>query len=1055
MSLQSSISALAADLGSPKPPCESTKNSGLGSDSLVSATPTTTAEKSSNADSQGSQSTQMSEEMELDLLEEFESSPQVHPASPSVKKDCSEGQQTSETASVTSFNGSSKSSPITSASKMCLDCLTVLTSPDTVEAPISRSFSRQWPHSGSSWNGSPLAPLNLEPLSLASGYCWLARPGALSSVSKTAREPGQTKAETKWRKLGLIGSGEVANPEFLEKALFDAPIGWTSLQESRPATELIEADGKPSEIPSTGVSPLLPCNESLPTSDLQEIEVGDRVLLDRKKGIVVEIGSGANPYLVEWNVGDNGRIWHSQDEIQGSIYREVDDTFQLFDLIEWPTTWGVIIAISPDRPRPYSIEMRAGNVVHQKCEFEKNNRRVEVGLSVQGHLRCVQMGIRLFVGSHSHSVKGDRVDLAGDRCFSAAVKPGGFLKHLNPGQVRCLLDSGAFSDKPEDRLSPEQALERQLQWEQGAAKIWGSEAWGRKWQVLALASYDYLIDETWVDGNRTKRRWSAEDAERAVAETIANARYLASQRDRLAPRKLILAAQGVNADQYERCVDRILEFAQPEDWIGFGGWCILGTPIGKPWIPVFFEVLHRCLPKIAAVGISHIHIFGCTYLQVLGPALWLCDRYGISISVDSSRPILDHTRGDLKKAGARGQNWRESVKWWNSTLANLRKSEWYQKPERSEKGAIAPSGSSGLTDLTSELFQAHHDAIEAATTAANAMRAELQHTLRCGKLLHQAKTLGKQTGEIPHGGWEDWLKQESRQRGTSLAPRTAQEYMRLYKHWPEIEAKAKARALALLNLTKSEALKLIAQSKDQKAAALRQEIQVRAQSRQLQAQADEREHERKPSQSLPLEELQQMDPAQLKTELIRINQEESDRAELLSGDSLYQTPAILMARKRAVLERLEEKGKSAIARAFEEGTDYALPQGVSERDRASVPVEKSSLSELLDRLVAMGAIAPCNAYGTHKIQFGAGEEEEFLHWVQHPARDAHSSVLFESEATLEACLRAECQRRGWEYSIRWSGEGAIALVNGHQRRAGGGAIAFVGAYLAARDEGEQ
>jgi hypothetical protein len=316
--------------------------------------------------------------------------------------------------------------------------------------------------------------------------------------------------------------------------------------------------------------------------------------------------------------------------------------------------------------------------------------------------------IRLFVGSHSQSVKGEIIDLSGDRCFTAAYpavggKPGKFLSNLNPDRLTVLLDSGAFSDPPKKRLSPQGALERQLNWEKQA-----SEFWGKPWQVYVLASYDFLIDETWVENEREKRRWSAADAEGAVVETIENARFLASQREALTPRKLILTAQGVSADQYEYCVDQILEFATPDDWIGLGGWCILGTPIGKPWLPVFWQVLQRCIPKIAAAGVRHVHIFGCTYLPAISGLLWLADKYGITVSADSSRPILDHTRGDLKKAGARGQNWRESVEWWIKTLADLRAGEWYQEPG----AAIAPTTSpDALDELISDLKEELEPAI--------------------------------------------------------------------------------------------------------------------------------------------------------------------------------------------------------------------------------------------------------------------------------------------------------------------------------------------------------
>ena len=65
----------------------------------------------------------------------------------------------------------------------------------------------------------------------------LPRPGALSWSGK-GRPPGTTKSEAKAKKLGLIGKKQVFNPEWLELQ-FGLPIGWTSLQEHRAATELL------------------------------------------------------------------------------------------------------------------------------------------------------------------------------------------------------------------------------------------------------------------------------------------------------------------------------------------------------------------------------------------------------------------------------------------------------------------------------------------------------------------------------------------------------------------------------------------------------------------------------------------------------------------------------------------------------------------------------------------------------------------------------------------------------------------------------------------------
>ena len=317
-------------------------------------------------------------------------------------------------------------------------------------------------------------------------------------------------------------------------------------------------------------------------------------------------------------------------------------------------------------------------------------------------------GIRLFVGGHAGTIQGEREDLAGDRCFTAAHRPQAAL--LNPLELTGLLDSGAFSDPWERRLSFEQALARQVKWEQKAIKTWQrqwqrhlrdlamcfwqneelvkqiveweqliSHAWER-WQSYAFVSYDLLIDEVWVAGKRQKQRWSVADANSAVQATIEAAAYLATQRERLDPRKLILSCQGVDSIQYLECVQEVLKVATPSDWIGLGGWCILGRQ--KSWMPEFWATLHAILPIISAANIKHVHLFGVLYLPALGGLLWLADHYGLTVSTDSTRPVLEATWADQKKSGARFAYWRENVAWWKCTLSNLRSSEYYREPPR-------------------------------------------------------------------------------------------------------------------------------------------------------------------------------------------------------------------------------------------------------------------------------------------------------------------------------------------------------------------------------------
>jgi hypothetical protein len=281
--------------------------------------------------------------------------------------------------------------------------------------------------------------------------------------------------------------------------------------------------------------------------------------------------------------------------------------------------------------------------------------------------------VRLYVGADAQNVQRRRFNLTGLRCFSGAYGP---MSRFTPGEaarVTGLLDSGAFSDPPGKRLTPEGALERQLRWERNAER-W----WGHPWKAEALVSYDLLIDEKWSGGRRKKERWTVAEADRAVRVTVDAAAHLAAQRSRLAPRRLVLAAQGVDACQYQECVAGVLAHARPGDTLGLGGWCILGRQ--RSWLPTFWAAMRRTLPLAAAAGLAGVHLFGVLYRPALGPLLWLCDRDGLALSTDSKSPALDVTWKDAKKAGARTATWEKNVEWWQDALAGLRGCAHYREP---------------------------------------------------------------------------------------------------------------------------------------------------------------------------------------------------------------------------------------------------------------------------------------------------------------------------------------------------------------------------------------
>ena len=204
---------------------------------------------------------------------------------------------------------------------------------------------------------------------------------------------------------------------------------------------------------------------------------------------------------------------------------------------------------------------------------------------------------------------------------------------LNPDQpVSYILDSGAFQDVSGRRLSFEDALERQLNFE----KIVGRPAYG-------IVSYDHLVDEQIVDGVQTKQRVSKDVGLEFVQETIDAAAYLSSNRERLAGRKLILSCQGADDRQYLDCLDAILDIAQPGDMIGFGGFCILSK--SKKYEEEFYRVVTKSFPKIRDAGIDRVHIFGMGVFRALVQADIFGRMNGIECSYDTSAAELNAVFG--------------------------------------------------------------------------------------------------------------------------------------------------------------------------------------------------------------------------------------------------------------------------------------------------------------------------------------------------------------------------------------------------------------------------
>lgn len=186
---------------------------------------------------------------------------------------------------------------------------------------------------------------------------------------------------------------------------------------------------------------------------------------------------------------------------------------------------------------------------------------------------------------------------------------------------------GAFSDNPKHRLTPAGALKRQLN---HATKYQYDD------QIALLGTYDLLIDETWNDNVRVKRRWTIQDAEWAVGETVQAAQWLNKHRVGI---PLVLSAQGVDAAQYLHCVEMLIDCFQSGDVLGFGGWCVVGR-IPRQMMEIFRQTCDLVLPFIAKQGIYAVHIWGVIFPPALAYLLSVARIYNISVSTDSTGPKL-------------------------------------------------------------------------------------------------------------------------------------------------------------------------------------------------------------------------------------------------------------------------------------------------------------------------------------------------------------------------------------------------------------------------------
>ncbi len=220
---------------------------------------------------------------------------------------------------------------------------------------------------------------------------------------------------------------------------------------------------------------------------------------------------------------------------------------------------------------------------------------------------------------------------------------------VSPKHNSVIVDSGAFGDK--ERLSFAGALERQYDHEDK-----------NKYTGSSFVAYDQLIDEKWdASGVRYKSRWSEDEAESAVTETIKANSFLSNVN--LNGRRRVHPIQGVTAQQQKYCAEAVIPMIKNTGILGLGGWCIIGNapPSSKPRISLestFWDSMWSIIPMAAQHNIQHIHIFGVMVAPILGGLLWLCDEYDIPLlSTDSSGPHKRVAFGNWGYA-----NWYKKIK---------------------------------------------------------------------------------------------------------------------------------------------------------------------------------------------------------------------------------------------------------------------------------------------------------------------------------------------------------------------------------------------------------
>lgn len=302
---------------------------------------------------------------------------------------------------------------------------------------------------------------------------------------------------------------------------------------------------------------------------------------------------------------------------------------------------------APDCPYPAKLSAtgRPGKYCSVACKQKDYRIRQKTVTKLTGGTVTKLPDIQFYCGINARSWAHHPVAAGPLACVAPMYGGRKDTKQVNTitvsSEVKAVLvDSAAFSDKTDERLSFQEALHRQIA---------HAYRFGYVDRVSHIASYDLLIDEKWQDGERSKIRWSVEEAQEAVQETVAAAHYLAAERKFLRgvfgrSVGLALSAQGVEVGQYMHCAEQIVPLMEEQDIFGLGGWCITGL-LPDAILPSFYEIMAEVIPYLGKQQVKRVHVWGVIFPEALGYLLYLCDLAGIQLSTDSSGPSRYPTLG--------------------------------------------------------------------------------------------------------------------------------------------------------------------------------------------------------------------------------------------------------------------------------------------------------------------------------------------------------------------------------------------------------------------------